>query len=75
MRFSRLGSNTSPAYFAESELNVRKLLLKRLVHVFLQVGRFDVFYHRRLEGKKDEIRCFKKIKDKEDGENSTKERK
>lgn len=45
-----------PAYLAESEFDVRELLLKRLVHVFLQIGRFDVFYYRRLEGKICKVR-------------------
>lgn len=39
----RLTSFELPADFAESELDVRKLLLKRVVHVFLQIGGFDVF--------------------------------
>lgn len=42
------GSDTSPAYLAEGEFNVRKLLLKRLVHVLLQVGWFHIFYNGRL---------------------------
>lgn len=50
---------------------MRKLLLKRLVHVFLQIGRFDVFYHCRLEDKKR--RGEDVIKEKEKGENRTKE--
>ena len=35
---------------------MRELLLKRLVHVFLQIGWFDVFYYRRLEGKICKVR-------------------
>lgn len=49
-----LNSDSLPADFTESEFNVWKLLLKRLVHVFLQIRWFDVFYHRRLEEKRRE---------------------
>lgn len=47
--FNQFSSNTVPAYFAQSEFNVRKLLLKRLIHVFLQIRWFDVFYNCCLE--------------------------
>ena len=40
-----------PPYLAEREPNVGELLLEGLVHVLLEVRRFDVFDDRRLERK------------------------
>lgn len=51
--FLRVFSDSLPADLAESEFNVRKLLLKRLVHVFLQIGRFDVLDYCRLREKEE----------------------
>lgn len=45
-------SQILPAYLAESEFDVRKLLLKSLVHVFLQIRWFDVFYYCCLDDKR-----------------------
>lgn len=42
---------TSPAYLAEGESDVWKLLLESFIHVLLEVKRFDVFDDRRLEQK------------------------
>lgn len=49
MTAERNPSGTLPPDFAEGEFDVRKLFLKGLVHVFLQIGRFDVLDNGRLQ--------------------------
>lgn len=46
----RTAAGYAPADLAQSQFDVRKLLLERLIHVLLQVGRFDVLDDRRLRG-------------------------
>ena len=44
----------APSYLAEGQFNIGELLLKRLIHVFLQVRRLYILNNSRLEAREQD---------------------